>query len=77
MSDGAKSNADSHYTSVCCGAPTDCMPDGAKSRAQGFFAQLAAEIRKPHFGVHQREFIVALLNRAQEAGLYAPPKETE
>lgn len=40
---------------------------------QAFFAQLAAEAEKPHHG--SKELTRALLLRAEEAGLYSPPKE--
>jgi hypothetical protein len=45
---------------------------GAINRAQAFFAQLAAEARKPHFGDAFRDYQRALLLRAQEQGLYTP-----
>lgn len=41
-------------------------------KAQSFFAQLAADIRKPSYGVMQRDFVESLLKRAQEANLYSP-----
>lgn len=47
------------------------VPD-RPSASQAFFANLAAETRKPHFGGMQREWVQALLIRAQEAQLYTP-----
>jgi hypothetical protein len=41
-------------------------------RTQTFFAQLAAETSKPHYGGRDRELVLSLLLRAQEAGLYRP-----
>jgi hypothetical protein len=41
-------------------------------RTQLFFEELAAETRKPHFGQQAREWVQALLVRAEEAGLYQP-----
>ena len=41
-------------------------------KSQAFFAQLQAETVKPHFGGHAKELILALLLRAEEAGLYNP-----
>jgi len=46
-------------------------------RTQLFFEELAAETRKPHFGLQAREWVAALLTRAQEAGLYQPPPPLE
>lgn len=69
-------NEANHYTSVCCGAPTDCMPDGAKARAQSFFQGLADSTRPVHCSEARRAFVTELLNRAQEAGLYAPAQTT-
>lgn len=47
--------------------------DSATShRAQGFFADFAAEMRKPHFGDMQRQWMQSLLTRAIEAKLYTP-----
>lgn len=43
-------------------------------RAQLFFEELANETRKPHFGDQAREWVRALLLRAQEADLYRPPE---
>jgi hypothetical protein len=43
--------------------------------AQSFFAQLAAETRRPHYGHHALEWTRALLIRAQECGLYDPTAE--
>jgi len=43
-----------------------------KHRAQGFFSDFAAEMRKPHFGDMQRNWMNALLTRAIEAKLYTP-----
>jgi len=43
-----------------------------KRTQQGFFASLALELRKPHFGEHAKSLTTALLLRAQEAGLYTP-----
>ena len=42
------------------------------ARAQSFFAAIAVEIRRPHFGEVQAGFMKALLLRAQEAHLYTP-----
>jgi len=39
---------------------------------QGFFAAMASELRRPHFGEHAKAITSAMLIRAQEAGLYAP-----
>lgn len=47
----------------------------ADERSQKYFADLAAEARKPHFGEHEKQFTRALLLRAEEAGLYTPDKE--
>lgn len=44
----------------------------AQHRTQGFFADFAAEIRKPHFGDMQRKWMETLLTRAIEAKLYNP-----
>lgn len=41
-------------------------------RPQRFFAGLARDIRLPSYGIMQREFVEALLKRAQEAHLYEP-----
>ena len=46
------------------------IPDEPPS--QRFFANLAAEMRKPAFGDHARDIYAALLVRAQESGLYTP-----
>ncbi len=46
--------------------------DDLPERVQKFFADLALEMRKPHFGEHAKIFTMALLNRAQEAHLYTP-----
>lgn len=43
-----------------------------KHCTQGFFADFAAEMRKPHFGDMQRSWMQALLTRAIEAKLYTP-----
>ena len=53
----------------------DMMPrNGASTleKSQAFFSGLAAEIRKPSYGDQHREFVRALLIRAQEAELYSP-----
>lgn len=39
---------------------------------QAFFASLADEMRKPHFGEHAKQFTRNLLIRAEEADLYHP-----
>lgn len=58
-------------------------PDGAwlveevdrlNRKSQGFFEQLAASARAPHCGGNYREWVQAMLLRAQEAGLYSPEK---
>ena len=41
-------------------------------KAQRFFAELAAEARKPHYGGQSREWMHALLVRAETAGIYTP-----
>ncbi len=46
--------------------------DEIQRRAQAFFASLAAEVRRPSYGVMQRDFAIELLKRAQEAKLYEP-----
>lgn len=43
-----------------------------KATAQRFFAQMAAESRKPHFGEMQAGWMRSLLIRAEEAGLFDP-----
>ena len=43
-------------------------------KAQKFFAELAAEARKPHYGGQSREWMQALLIRAETEGLYTPEK---
>lgn len=43
-----------------------------KSGTQAFFAALATEARRPHFGDQAKEWTRALLLRAEEAGLYQP-----
>jgi hypothetical protein len=45
-------------------------PERAKSQA--FFAELANEMRKPHYGEQQAGWMRSLLTRAQERGLYDP-----
>lgn len=53
--------------------PSDAAEESrylALDRAQAFFAAYAAEAKKPHCAAHTREFITALLLRAEEAGLY-------
>lgn len=40
--------------------------------AQAFFAAEAKALRTPHFGERQKEWMVSLLRRATEAGLYFP-----
>ena len=47
------------------------------SRAQLFFETLAAEMRKPHFGQQFAEIYRGILLRAEEAGIYLPPKDTK
>lgn len=58
-------------------------PDGAwlveevdrlHRKQQVFFEQLAASARAPHCGGHYREWVQAMLLRAQEAGLFTPEK---
>lgn len=44
----------------------------APARAQAFFAQLADSLRTPHASEPYREFVKALLLRAEEAKLYTP-----
>ena len=39
------------------------------ARAQNFFAAYAAEARKPHCSLNQRDWMLSLLLRAEEAGL--------
>ncbi len=46
-----------------------------ESKAQAFFARLLDETRRPSYGDAQRDFIRNLVLRAQEAGLYEPPRE--
>lgn len=46
-----------------------------RSHCQGFFANLATEARRPHFGDQQRGWLQSFLLRAQEAGLFDPTKE--
>ena len=41
-------------------------------RAQAFFADFAAETKKPHFGDMQRIWLNSILTRAIEAKLYSP-----
>ncbi len=43
-----------------------------RAQAQAFFAAYAIEARKPHCALPQRDWMNALLLRAQESGLYAP-----
>ena len=43
-------------------------------RSHNFFAQMATESRRSSFGIFEKDFIKALLIRAQEAGLYDPNK---
>lgn len=43
-----------------------------KDKSQRFFHALALEIRKPSYGIMQRDFAESLLKRAQEAHLYEP-----
>ena len=43
-----------------------------KRAQQGFFAAMAAELRRPHFGEHARVVTHSMLIRAEEAGLYVP-----
>lgn len=61
--------------------PSDAFLEGRlaganewRANAQAFFSQLAAEIRRPSYGVMQKDFVENLLKRAQEAGLYVPPE---
>jgi hypothetical protein len=51
------------------------MPNDTELRAQKFFADIAAEMRKPHFGERGRELMAAILVRAEEAKLYTPERE--
>ncbi len=44
------------------------------AKSQKFFADLAAESRKPHFGDQTKSWVASLLVRAEEAGIYAPEK---
>jgi hypothetical protein len=46
--------------------------DHTLAKSQAFFHALALEIRKPSYGVLQKDFASALLLRAQEAQLYVP-----
>lgn len=48
--------------------------DRLHRKSQVFFEQLDASVRAPHCGVSHREFVQALLLRAQEVGLYSPEK---
>ena len=43
-----------------------------RAKSQAFFHALALELRKPSYGVMQRDYASALLLRAQEAKLYVP-----
>lgn len=45
-----------------------------KAAPQKFFADFAAEMRRPSFGEMQAGFMRTLLLRAQEAKLYTPPE---
>jgi hypothetical protein len=64
-----------HYPSDCCGAYCAEGPNGAATKAQAFFATLAAESRRPSFGEMQSGWTRNLLLRAQEAGLFDPTLE--
>lgn len=48
---------------------------GATHRTQKFFADFAAETRRPHFGEQQAGWMRSLLLRAEEARLYDPTQE--
>lgn len=54
---------------------SECAAPSLRARPQAFFANLAREIRRPSYGVLQKDFASALLLRAQEAGIYDPSKE--
>lgn len=55
-----------------------CASDRAEQQAksQAFFQTLADSIRPVHVGHERKAFVAELLLRAQEAGLYEPPKGT-
>jgi hypothetical protein len=46
-----------------------------RAQTQAFFADYAAQTRKPHFGPIHREVLTEMLKRATEAGLFTPTKE--
>lgn len=59
---------------------TNTIENRARSHeeaVQQFFEALQNEIRKPHFGGPAKEVVANLLLRAQEAGIYQPPKELQ
>jgi hypothetical protein len=61
--------------SIITPEPRDLLVDVIKeerNKSQAFFAELAAETRKPHYGEMQSGWVKALLVRAQERGLYKP-----
>lgn len=71
--DGVKPELTSPHAPV---APAPTAPrDTLRETAQEFFATLARETRKPHYGHQALSWTNSLLLRAQEAGLYDPAKE--
>ena len=54
---------------------TEDVTEPIAIRVQTFFANLSAETRRPSFGDRDREYVKNLLLRAQEAGLFYPPRE--
>lgn len=44
---------------------------------QAFFESLHAETLRPWYGDKERQFVAVLLLRAEEAGLYAPNRESK
>ncbi len=46
-----------------------------RAKAQAFFADLAAGMRRPSFGDMQKDWLRSLLTRAIEAKLYDPNLE--
>lgn len=61
-----------HKAIACIRASCEAEKEAIRAGSQTYFANLAGEMRRPHFGEQFREIYRALLLRAQEAGLYTP-----
>lgn len=70
--EAVRKEAEEHKTIGCIRESCRHELEQAKTKSQTYFSNLAAEMRRPHFGEQFREIYRALLLRAQEAGLYSP-----